>query len=136
MSQVFKVVKEFEFEGEMLKTGTEIALTAREGDKLVREKFVVHVDRELDPAVKKDKDLLDKCENRKASKHAENFSEEKAEERQAEVDEREAKRDEAAKAKAAEVAEAGADVEDEDEESEEEAAEELPQPKRRRRTTG
>ena len=134
MSQVFKVVKEFEFEGAILKTGTEVALTAREGDKLVKEKFVVHVDRELDPAVKKDKALIDACENRKNSKHAENFSEEKAEARQNEVDEREAKRDEAAEAKAAEAADV--EEEEEGEEDEEEVTEELPQSKRRRRTTG
>lgn len=120
--QVYKVLKEFELNNELVKSGEEVAVRAREAEKLMKEGFLTPSDRELDPNEPKDKALIDKCSKAAKDKHDENFSEEKAEARQAEVDEREAQRDEEEAAKAAEAAEATDDSEDdEEEESEEEA---------------
>lgn len=70
MSQVVKALKEFEHEGVVVRLGEEIVVRSREGEELKKKGFITPVDRELDPKVKKDKDLMDKCQKRAEDRHA------------------------------------------------------------------
>lgn len=97
MSKIFKVLKEFEFEGEVVKIGTEIVCRSREAEKLESDRFIAPSDRELDPNDKKDQALLAKCEDRAQKRHdgitAEmSAREEKKNEREAELDAKRAER--------------------------------------------
>jgi hypothetical protein len=139
MTQVYKVLKDFELNNEQVRSGQEVACRAREAEKLMKEGFLIHSNRELDPNDKKDKELIDKCAKFAKEKHAENHGPEKAEARQKEVDEREATRDEeeAAKAEAEEVTEEGDEEEEDGVEEEAQDNVESPEPPKRtrRRTT-
>ena len=92
MTQIFKVLKDFELDGEAVRSGQEVVCRAREAEKLQKEGYLATVDRELDPKVKKDADLIAKSDARAGKRHDEIKSAEadqdtKREEREAEKDE-------------------------------------------------
>jgi len=71
MTQIFKVLKDFELDGEAVRSGQEVVCRAREADKLQKEGFVAPVDRELDPEDKKDAALIAKSDTRAGKRHDE-----------------------------------------------------------------
>jgi len=71
MTQIFKVLKDFELDGEAVRSGQEVVCRAREADKLQKEGFVAPVDRELDPKDPKDAALIAKSDARAGKRHAE-----------------------------------------------------------------
>lgn len=71
MTQIFKVLKDFELDGEAVRSGQEVVCRAREAEKLQKEGYLATVDRELDPKVKKDADLIAKSDARAGKRHAE-----------------------------------------------------------------
>lgn len=91
MTQIFKVLKDFELEGEAVRSGQEVVCRAREADKLQKEGYLAPVDRELDPNDKKDADLIAKSDARAGKRHdaikeEDNSREEARQEREAEKD--------------------------------------------------
>lgn len=71
MTQIYKVLKDFELDGESVRSGQEVVCRAREADKLQKEGFVVPVDRELDPKEPKDAALIAKSDARAGKRHDE-----------------------------------------------------------------
>lgn len=91
MTQIFKVLKDFELDGEAVRSGQEVVCRAREAEKLQKEGYLATVDRELDPKEKKDADLIAKSDARAGKRHDEIKSAESAkdvarEERETEKD--------------------------------------------------
>lgn len=70
MTQVFKVLKPFEFENREVMLGEEIVCRAREAEPLMQNGFITTSDRELDPADKKDAELIAKSDKRAQDRHA------------------------------------------------------------------
>lgn len=91
MTQVFKVLKEFELDGEKVRSGQEVVCRAREAEKLQKEGFITPSDRELDPAEPKDAELISKSDDRAGKRHAE--IQDSTTEREAEKHEREVGKD-------------------------------------------
>jgi hypothetical protein len=91
MTQVFKVLKNFELDGEAVRSGKEVVCRAREAEKLQKEGFITPSDRELDPADPKDAELITKSNERAGRRHAE--IKENIAERDAEKEEREVGKD-------------------------------------------
>jgi hypothetical protein len=71
MTQIYKVLKDFELDGEAVRSGQEVVCRAREADKLQKEGFVVPVNRELDPKEPKDAALIAKSDARAGKRHDE-----------------------------------------------------------------
>lgn len=91
MTQVFKVLKNFELDGEVVRIGQEVVCRAREAEKLQKEGFITPSTRELDPADKKDAELIAKSDGRAEKRH--NEIKENTAERDAEKEEREVGKD-------------------------------------------
>lgn len=70
MTQVFKVLKPFEFENREVILGEEIVCRAREAEPLQKGGFITPSDRELDPNDKKDAELIAKSDKRAQDRHA------------------------------------------------------------------
>lgn len=92
MTQIFKVLKDFELDGEAVRSGQEVVCRAREAEKLQKEGYLATVDRELDPNEPKDAALIAKSDGRAGKRHDEIKSAESAkdvarEERETEKDE-------------------------------------------------
>lgn len=71
MTQIYKVLEDFEFDGVVRKRGEEIACRAREGEKLMREKKLAPSERELDPNDPKDAALKAEADKRASDKNKE-----------------------------------------------------------------
>ncbi len=71
MTQIFKVLKDFELDGEAVRSGQEVVCRAREAEKLQKDGYLAPMDRELDPKVKKDADLIAKSDKRAGKRHDE-----------------------------------------------------------------
>ena len=97
MSQVYKVIVPFEFEGRQVKRGEEIVLRSREAEAMVKDNTVAPVDRELDPKDEKDAALLAQCDGRAKARHDGIKAE--TEQREEKVDERETEKDAVREAK-------------------------------------
>jgi len=91
MTQIFKVLKDFELDNEQVRSGQEVVCRAREAEKLVKEGFVAPVQRELDPADKKDAALIAKSDARAGKRHDGIVSDQEA--REESKNEREAEKD-------------------------------------------
>ena len=91
MTQVFKVLKNFELDGEAVRSGQEVVCRAREAEKLQKEGFITPSERELDPKDKNDAELIAKSNGRAEKRHTE-ITENTAE-RDAEKEEREVGKD-------------------------------------------
>lgn len=91
MTQVFKVLKNFELDGEAVRSGQEVVCRAREAEKLEKEGFITPSERELDPNDKNDAALIAKSDERAGKRHAE--IKENTTERDAEKEEREVGKD-------------------------------------------
>ena len=95
MAQVYKALKEFEFDGRTVKIGEEIVCRAREGEELLKKKLVQTQDRELDP--KDDAHLIKQMEERGERRRSgirdtDADREAKKEERESETDARRAEK--------------------------------------------
>lgn len=92
MTQIFKVLKDFELDGEAVRSGQEVVCRAREAEKLQKEGYLATVDRELNPKDKKDAALIAKSDARAGKRHdeiknTEAVKDEEREKRETEKDE-------------------------------------------------
>lgn len=71
MTQIFKVLKDFELNGEVVRSGQEVVCRAREAEKLQKEGYLATVDRELDPNEPNDAALIAKSDGRAGKRHDE-----------------------------------------------------------------
>jgi len=71
MTQIFKVLKNFELDGEPVRIGQEVVCRAREAEALQKQGFITPSDRELDPAEPKDAELIAKSKSRAERRHSE-----------------------------------------------------------------
>lgn len=110
---IYKVVKEFEHDGVMRKLGEELALSAREGDTLIKQHLVTE-GRFLDPADPKDAKLIEEVKSRRGEKHDEMTAREEERDAEKEVNLEQKDEDEAKEKEEKENAEKeGGEVSDE-----------------------
>lgn len=101
MTQIFKVLKDFELDGEAVRSGQEVVCRAREAEKLQKEGYLATVDRELDPNEPNDAALIAKSDSRAGKRHDEIKETEAA--KDVAREERETEKDEVRVAKVAEA---------------------------------
>lgn len=111
---IYKVVQEFELDGELKKVDDEVTLRSRDGEILVKQGKIVE-DRFLDPEIQADADMIGEVDAKHEEEHQAAVVKEEAREEQHQQDLEEKDAEEAREKEAAEdIADAG-DVDESDE---------------------